>query len=110
MVKFLKRAVVLRLRTVRSPHRCVSNTGKRAGARAARRGAAAFADRRPDQNSYRIPSRRGSSSPRGSNFGARTALRKGTDEAERSRFGGIGMTGDFGAEHALGTRYPDILG
>ena len=28
----------------------------------------------------------------GSNLEARTALRKGTDEAERSRFGGIGMT------------------
>ena len=44
----------------------------------------------------------------GSNLEARTALRKGTDEAERSRFGGIGMTVRE-AEQVLRTRYRDIL-
>ena len=44
----------------------------------------------------------------GSNVEARTALRKGTDEAERSRFGGIGMTVRE-AERVLRTRYPHIL-
>ena len=44
----------------------------------------------------------------GSNVEARTALRKGTDEAERSRFGGIGMTVRE-AEHVLRTRYRDML-
>ena len=39
----------------------------------------------------------------GSNVEARTALRKGTDAAERSRFGGIGMTVRE-AEHDLRTR------
>ncbi len=43
-----------------------------------------------------------------SNVEARTALRKGTDAAERSRFGGIGMTVRE-AEHILRTRYPHIL-
>lgn len=38
----------------------------------------------------------------------RAALRKGTDEAERSRFGGIGMTVRE-AEHELRTRYRHIL-
>ena len=45
----------------------------------------------------------------GTNVEARTALRKGTDEAERSRFGGIGMTVRE-AERVLRTRYPHILG
>ncbi len=45
----------------------------------------------------------------GTNLEARTALRKGTDEAERSRFGGIGMTVRE-AERVLRTRYPHILG
>ena len=40
----------------------------------------------------------------GTNVEARTALRKGTDEAERSRFGGIGVT-IREAEHILRTRY-----
>ena len=40
----------------------------------------------------------------GSNVEARTALRKGTDAAERSKFGGIGMTVRE-AEHVLRTRY-----
>ena len=40
----------------------------------------------------------------GSNVEARTALRKGTDEAERSRFGGIGLTVRE-AEHVLRTRF-----
>ena len=40
----------------------------------------------------------------GQNVEARTALRKGTDEAERSRFGGIGLT-IREAEHVLRTRY-----
>ena len=40
----------------------------------------------------------------GQNVEARTALRKGTDEAERSRFGGIGVTVRE-AEHILRTRY-----
>ena len=40
----------------------------------------------------------------GQNVEARTALRKGTDEAERSRFGGIGMTVRE-AEQILRTRY-----
>ena len=40
----------------------------------------------------------------GTNVEARTALRKGTDAAERSRFGGIGMTVRE-AEHVLRTRY-----
>ena len=44
----------------------------------------------------------------GNNVEARTALRKGTDEAERSRFGGIGMTVRE-AEHVLRTRYQDIV-
>ena len=44
----------------------------------------------------------------GSNLEARTALRKGTDEAERSRFGGIGMTVRE-AEHVLRTRYRNIV-
>ena len=44
----------------------------------------------------------------GTNVEARTALRKGTDEAERSRFGGIGMTVRE-AEHVLRTRYRDML-
>ena len=44
----------------------------------------------------------------GTNVEARTALRKGTDEAERSRFGGIGMTVRE-AERVLRTRYPHIL-
>ena len=44
----------------------------------------------------------------GNNVEARTALRKGTDEAERSRFGGIGMTVRE-AEHVLRTRYHDIV-
>ena len=44
----------------------------------------------------------------GQNVEARTALRKGTDEAERSRFGGIGMTVRE-AEHELRTRYRHIL-
>ena len=44
----------------------------------------------------------------GSNLEARTALRKGTDEAERSRFGGIGMTVRE-AEHILRTRYRNIV-
>ena len=44
----------------------------------------------------------------GRNVEARTALRKGTDEAERSRFGGIGMT-IREAERVLRTRYPHIL-
>ena len=44
----------------------------------------------------------------GRNVEARTALRKGTDEAERSRFGGIGMTVRE-AERVLRTRYPHIL-
>ena len=44
----------------------------------------------------------------GTNVEARTALRKGTDEAERSRFGGIGLTVRE-AEHVLRTRYPNIL-
>ena len=40
----------------------------------------------------------------GQNVEARTALRKGTDEAERSRFGGIGVTVRE-AEQILRTRY-----
>ena len=40
----------------------------------------------------------------GQNVEARTALRKGTDEAERSRFGGIGVTVSE-AEQILRTRY-----
>ena len=44
----------------------------------------------------------------GKNVEVRTALRKGTDAAERSRFGGIGMTVRE-AEHALRTRYRHIL-
>jgi hypothetical protein len=44
----------------------------------------------------------------GKNVEARTALRKGTDEAERSRFGGIGMTVRE-AEHVLRTQYRNIL-
>ena len=40
----------------------------------------------------------------GTNLEARTALRKGTDEAERSRFGGIGMTVRE-AEQVLRTRF-----
>ena len=40
---------------------------------------------------------------------ARTALRKGTDAAERSRFGGIGLTVRE-AEQVLRTRYWDWLG
>ena len=44
----------------------------------------------------------------GTNVEARTALRKGTDEAERSRFGGIGMTVRE-AEHVLRTRYRNIV-
>ena len=40
----------------------------------------------------------------GQNVEARTALRKGTDEAERSRFGGVGVTVRE-AEHILRTRY-----
>ena len=40
----------------------------------------------------------------GTNVEARTALRKGTDAAERSRFEGIGMTVRE-AEHVLRTRY-----
>ena len=44
----------------------------------------------------------------GSNLEARTALRKGTDEAERSRFGGIGMTVRE-AEQVLRTRYRAML-
>ena len=44
----------------------------------------------------------------GKNVEARAALRKGTDEAERSRFGGIGMTVRE-AEHVLRTQYRNIL-
>ena len=44
----------------------------------------------------------------GSNVEARTALRKGTDEAERSRFGGIGLT-IREAEHVLRTRYREYV-
>ena len=44
----------------------------------------------------------------GSNLEARTALRKGTDEAERSRFGGIGLTVRE-AEKVLRTRYRAML-
>ena len=44
----------------------------------------------------------------GSNVEARTALRKGTDAAERLRFGGIGMTVRE-AEHVLRTRYRNIV-
>ena len=44
----------------------------------------------------------------GRNVEARTALRKGTDEAERSRFGGIGLTVRE-AEHVLRTRYRNIV-
>ena len=44
----------------------------------------------------------------GSNVEARTALRKGTDAAERSRFGGIGLT-IREAEHVLRTRYRDFV-
>ena len=44
----------------------------------------------------------------GNNVEARTALRKGTDEAERSRFGGIGLT-IREAEHVLKTRYRDFV-
>ena len=40
----------------------------------------------------------------GQNVEARTALRKGTDDAERSRFGGVGVTVRE-AEHILRTRY-----
>lgn len=45
----------------------------------------------------------------GKNVDVRTALRKGTDAAERSRFGGIGLTTKE-AEQVLRTRYqlPDI--
>lgn len=45
----------------------------------------------------------------GKNLEARTALRKGTDAAERSRFGGIGLTVRE-AEQVLRTRYRDWLG
>ena len=44
----------------------------------------------------------------GKNLEVRTALRKGTDAAERSRFGGIGMTVRE-AEHELRTRYRNIV-
>ena len=44
----------------------------------------------------------------GTNVEARTALRKGTDAAERSRFGGIGLT-IREAEHVLRTRYRDFV-
>ena len=45
----------------------------------------------------------------GKNLEARTALRKGTDAAERSRFGGaIGLTVRE-AEHRLRTQYTGIL-
>ena len=45
----------------------------------------------------------------GRDVSARTALRKGTDEAERSRFGGIGLTVRE-AEQVLRTQYCDWLG
>ena len=45
----------------------------------------------------------------GRDVSARTALRKGTDAAERSRFGGIGLTVRE-AEQVLRTRYRDWLG
>ena len=45
----------------------------------------------------------------GKNLEARTALRKGTDAAERSRFGGIGLTVRE-AEQVLRTQYCDWLG
>ncbi|CAH0377692.1 unnamed protein product [Pelagomonas calceolata] len=45
----------------------------------------------------------------GRDVSARTALRKGTDAAERSRFGGIGLTVSE-AEQVLRTRYWDWLG
>ena len=45
----------------------------------------------------------------GRNLEARTALRRGTDAAERSRFGGVGITVRE-AEHVLRTRYRDWLG
>ena len=45
----------------------------------------------------------------GRDLSARTALRKGTDAAERSRFGGIGLTVSE-AEQVLRTRYWDWLG
>ena len=45
----------------------------------------------------------------GRDVSARTALRKGTDAAERSRFGGIGLTVRE-AEQVLRTRYWDWLG
>ena len=45
----------------------------------------------------------------GRDLSARTALRKGTDAAERSRFGGIGLTVRE-AEQVLRTRYRDWLG
>ena len=44
----------------------------------------------------------------GRDLSARTALRKGTDAAERSRFGGIGLTVRE-AEQVLRTRYRDWL-
>ena len=44
----------------------------------------------------------------GTNVDARTALRKGTDVAERSRFGGIGVTVRE-AEQILRTRYACVL-
>ena len=44
----------------------------------------------------------------GKSLEARTALRKGTDAAERSRFGGIGLTVRE-AEQVLRTRYRDYL-
>ena len=45
----------------------------------------------------------------GRDVSARTALRKGTDAAERSRFGGVGLTVRE-AEQVLRTRYWDWLG
>ena len=44
----------------------------------------------------------------GKNLEARTALRKGTDAAERSRFGGIGLTVRE-AEQVLRTRYREYV-
>ena len=44
----------------------------------------------------------------GKNLEARTALRKGTDAAERSRFGGIGLTVRE-AEHRLRAEYMSVL-
>jgi len=45
----------------------------------------------------------------GRNLEARTALRRGTDAAERSRFGGVGITVRE-SEHVLRTRHRDWLG